>query len=245
MNRVTALAVLVTLLVMAALGLGPGSGKLSAAAQAGYRIGMSEAEALATLRQSEQDPEAQFIETICEIPLGLDVMDGMTFFTTDTGVRMKKALSSPPLYFYKGRLIGMRTDLTRMDEFLALKSKHPNGRYLMHTYPDEKRSTSVFVAQGGGTYAFTNRHSALYVFDDAARKAVAAGLQGSYCWHAKTVSPNLASFPSAYRKCMNAHKSQVQGKSGQDLASCRKYCSESHEFLASPKCASNCEQAIR
>jgi hypothetical protein len=243
MNRATALAVLLTVHVL--IGLGLGADKLAAAAQAGYRIGMSEAEALAVLRQAEQDPEAQFIDTICEIPLGLDVMGGMPFFTTDTGVRMKKAVSSPPLYFYKGRLIGMRTSLTRMDEFLALKGKHPNGRYLMHTYPDEKRATSVFVAEGGGTYAFTNRHSALYVFDDAARKTVAAGLQGSYCWHAKTVSPNLSTFPSAYRKCLSANKSQVQGKTGQDLASCKRYCSETHEFLASPRCASNCEQAIR
>lgn len=243
MRRITAQAVTVSLLVLALAGfLYAASGQTG---QAGYRIGMSEAEALNILRQNENDPAAEFIETICEIPLGLDVLGGVTFFTTDTGVTMKKAVGAPPLYFYKGRCIGMRIDLTRMDEFLALKAKYPAGRYIQQTFPREKRATSAFVVDSSGVYAFTNRHTALYIFDDAARKSIAAGVQGSYCWHAKTVSPNLPAFPAAYRRCLAENQSQAQAKRAQDLASCRKYCSETHEFLASPNCAAHCEQAAR
>jgi|GEM_PF-7036383 len=233
MRRFAAPAILITLLFLAAAGALPAAG--------GYRIGMSESEALSILRQQENDPAAEFINTICDIPLGLDVLGAATFFTGDTGITMKKAVGAPPLFFYKGRCIGMRIDLTRMDEFLALKAKYPEGRYLMHTFPRDKRPIMAFVSASGGAYTFTNRHSALYIFDDTARKSIAASIQGSYCWHGKTLSPNLPGFAAAYGRCLRENPNQ--GNRSQDLASCRKFCAETHAALASPSCVAHCEQA--
>ncbi len=218
-------------------------GLCPAATWQGLEPGMTLDQARQRLRAITGDPQADFMESICEIPLGLDVLDGVPVATRDTGIVMQKALDMPPLYFYQGRLFGIKENLSLIEEFLALKNRFPAGRFQQHTIPGLRAPVTVFTADEGRIYAFSNRYNDLYILDNAARKSVAASLRGSVCWHGMRSGPNQNSFAADYARCVARYNVNAALRR-HDAALCKQFCSQTHPALANTACAARCDQAL-
>ncbi len=210
---------------------------------AGVKFGVSLGEAQRLLRQQLKNGDARFVETICNIPLGFDFYNGARFFTTDTGVTMQTYTGFAPLYFYKGKLFGMKLPVANLDEFLALKQLFPQGRFFLHHYPFDARASRVFEAHDGKVHAFTNTYNDLIVLDASMREEIMASIKGTMCWHTKSASPNLKQFVGEYEVCMRRAPSYDASMLLQDLDSCKRFCADTPKAFASPDCAANCEQA--
>lgn len=208
----------------------------------GLEYGMSTSEVRRLLER--QDKNARFIETICEIPLGLDFYDGLPVFTRDTGLQMLKAYGYGPLYFHDDKLVAMREDIRYLDQFTNLKKRYSQGRYDTHRFPLERRIRTVFEQDEGAEYVFTNRYFDLYRFHDAARREIIAGVRGSFCWHVKQTSPSLPGYAAEYARCVAGEPRMDPGLLGEDLAQCKLYCAQLPEFFAAPACPSHCEEAF-
>lgn len=208
----------------------------------GITFGMSPEAVQRWIKKQPGSAHILFIESICRIPLGLDFMDGLSVMSSDTGVIMYKALGYPPFYFYKDKLIGYRKDLIYLDEFLNLKKTYPSGRYSTYHFSGLDAGRTVFVAQEGGEYIFTNEQFDLYVFDAAARKQIMAQVEGSDCWLSKQTSPRLPSYVNEYEQCVV--KTHVNSRVlREDLERCHDYCNHQHEVFYSPECGSICDEA--
>lgn len=204
--------------------------------------GMSQSEVERRIKRQNKD--AIVMETICEIPLGLDFFEGLPIFSRDTGLKMMKVYGYGPLYFKDDRLVAMREDIRYLDEFTALKERFPEGRYSMHQFPDEQEPRTVFLQKRGDEYAFTNRYFDLYRFDPNARREIIAGVQGSFCWHIKDASPNLERYPAEYADCVAKEPRMDTSLLEQDLERCKRYCTETPEQFSSAACVSHCEDAF-
>lgn len=208
----------------------------------GLEYGMSKSEARRLLQR--QDNDVRFIETICEIPLGLDFFDGLPVFSRDTGLVMLKAYGYGPLYFYQDELVGMREDIRYLDQFTNLKERYPQGRYSTHRYPKERSISTVFEQNKGAEYVFTNRYFDLYRFDDAKRREIMARVRGSFCWHIKQTSPNLPAYAGEYAACVRQEPRMDPALLQEDLQQCRLYCAQTPEFFANNACRSHCDEAF-
>lgn len=208
----------------------------------GLEFGMSKREAGRLLKR--QDKDAEFIETICEIPLGLDFYDGLPIFTRDTGVVMLKAYGVDPLYFHNDRLVGTRENVRYLDEFTNLKERFSEGRYSTHRYPLENVIRTVFLQKDGPQYVFSNRYFDLYRFDDAARREIIAGVRGSFCWHVKQTSPNLPGYAAEYATCVGKEPRMDKSLLGEDLEQCKLYCAQTPEMFSNAACPGHCEEAF-
>jgi len=207
----------------------------------GLEYGMSTGQVERLLER--QDSSASFIETICEIPLGLDFYDGLPIFTRDTGIVMLKAYGYGPLYFLDDKLIGMREDIRYLDQFTGLKQRFPQGRYSTHRYPQERQIRTVFEQDTEDEYVFTNRYFDLYRFHAPARREAMASVRGSFCWHVKQTSPGLPGYAAEYAACVAEEPRMDRALLQEDLEQCRRYCAQMPEFFAKPECPAHCEQA--
>ncbi|GAB7080378.1 hypothetical protein [Megalodesulfovibrio paquesii] len=209
----------------------------------GLRFGMTVQEVHANLKRLNKNEDAVLLTTICGIPLGLDVLDGAPVFTTDTGITMAKAHGYEPMFFYNNKLIAIKRTIRELDELTSLKREFPSGRFRFHHFPGVDEPLRVFQAKDRGRIIFTNQHSDVYIFDEALRSQVLAGLTGSYCWHTKTFGPNQQGFVQEYATCVRYRGDIPASRLSQDLVSCQKFCRETPKFLSSSQCQAICQEA--
>ncbi|AGW15207.1 hypothetical protein [Megalodesulfovibrio gigas] len=209
----------------------------------GLRFGMSQQEVHQILKRINGNEDAVLLTTICGIPLGLDVLEGAPLFTTDTNITMAKAHAYEPMFFYNNQLIAIKRTLRTLDELTALKREFPSGRFRFHHFPGVDEPLRVFQAKDRGRVIFTNQHSDIFIFDEALRSHVLAGLTGSYCWHTKSFGPNQQGFVQEYATCVRYRGDIPAARLQQDLASCQKFCKETPAYLASPQCPAICQEA--
>lgn len=209
----------------------------------GLRFGMSQTEVHAILKSLHKNEDWPLIPGNSDMPLGLDVLQGATVHTVDSGVTMAKSQGYEPVYFHRGRLAAIKRTLRSIGEFTALKKEFPSGRFYFHTFPGRREPTRVFVAKDKGRLVFTNHQNHVYIFDEALRQEAASGVTGSVCWHGKTMGPNQQAFVSEYRACVASR--QVSGNLvSQDAALCRKFCDNTPAAMKNAGCEGICGGAM-
>ncbi len=247
MQRIQSVLVIIVLLAVAFAGM-PGAPAharhVDPVMLPGVSFGMAYKDVRRALRQAKGDDQADFTTAISNITLGLNFLDGATFFTTDTEVTLAKAYGYHPLFFYKGRLFGVKREIDSMQAFLKLDQEFPQGRYRFHRFPQGNHPQRIFLLETPQLYGFTNSNNDLYLYHEGMRQEIMSNVQGSFCWHTKLYSPNLRKFIPEYSQCVR-HRQPPQQKLAQDLQRCRQYCADTPEMFSSPQCQNICEEAHR